>query len=442
MESSNIYTTYVFTQLKRIIIVLFGFGLLLGNPIFLYVAVAFALVIIFDSASFFFITIHANTHFSGSAVRRGADVKITTDISFSRGIGIVKFFLQLPESFEIIDGTNYRLFFVLPWSQRVQNVITVNARKRGEYEIQPAIVEIISIWGEFERKELTSNNIFKIAVRPHQHLIKRLKEIKTVGKKPYPENSIVFLGIRSNSFKELRGYRSGDLMRWINWHVSAKALSSSASQLPLVNEYEVEGKKVVWIFVDNSVIGAVGSEVENVFEYFLDAALSTALYFISRGYKVGLSIFASNILIRSDTGVGQTAKILKEFVKAEYIAQKGDLVRAVESVKPFLVSERPLCFFLTRPEVDTDETQRAIRRLRAILGYWSKVYLLAVNWVHFHPEQSSYDAFVSQIMETNIKNALITTKKSGATPILWNPKKQHFGELLSRVIAVSTFTKY
>src|SRR3989344_1283002 len=387
----NFYTTRVFIQLKRVIVVLFGLGLLFGNTPFLYLATAFGLLILFDAFSFLFATATAATEISTSTVMRGDTIEITSDIKLRGGFGIAKFLITLPSEFEIVAGTNYRVMPVFYRMSSVHNSITLKCRKRGEYSIPQPRIEMASIWGEFGKITMPVGTPFTIKVRPQQHLIKRLKEIKTKARKPYPENSIISLGIRSNIFKELREYQPGDSMRRINWHASAKALSAGTVRRPLVNEYEVEGKKVVWVFIDNSALAAVGTDIENVFEYFLDGALSTISYFISRGYAVGVSIFASNILIRPDTGAGQISKVLREFLRAEYVTQKLDLVRAIESVKPFLAAERPLCFIFTRPEANIDETRAAIRRLPVILGRYSRAYLVAIDWTSFHPKRSIYD---------------------------------------------------
>lgn len=416
---------------------LLGLGLLLANPAILYVAAAFAIVFLGEAAATALVRVSAESSVSATSLCRGDHFFVDTTIELGSGWGTAFVHFPMPKGTVLQTGNNLRVLPLLPWPRRISSRVEAVAGARGEFLVPQPSMKVVSVWGNFTRTAGPSATPFKLAVRPRHHLIKRFRELRTLGRTPLPDNSIAFTGVRSDSFKELREYRPGDRARRVNWRASAKALSSDLPRLPLVNEYEVEGKKVVWVFVDGSSHAAVGTSDENAFEYFLDATLSIASYFISRGYKVGASIFASGVLVRSDSGSGHIAKLMREFVRAEAAPHPERLAFAVESARPFLMADRPLCFLMTRPEADLKGVGEAVRRLRAVVGRRAKVYVVAVRWPSFHPPVTGQDRFAAKAMDALVLDSLRAVRSAGATPVLWDPRTQRFGELMSRVAASS-----
>jgi len=54
----------------------------------------------------------------------------------------------------------------------------------------------------------------------------------------------------------------------------------------VVNEFEKEGKKSVWIFLDTSKIMSFGSNIKNVKEYSVEAVNSLSDYYIKHNCSV------------------------------------------------------------------------------------------------------------------------------------------------------------
>jgi uncharacterized protein (DUF58 family) len=414
---------------------LLALGLLSGSPCLVYAAAAFALLVATDILSIAFASSRIELRLSSASLPRGGEFQVTADFEFGGGLGLVYVHIPLPKEFILKTGNNFQVLVLLPWKRKKSCRMCVAAVRRGEYFVGPSLMKVVSLCRGFSRALNSSTGALKLSVWPRHHLIKRFREHRAFGETPLPDNSFAFLGMRSNSIKGLRGYRPGDGARMVNWRASAKAFSRGADRAPLVNEYEVEGKKVVWLFIDSSSSAAVGTHDENILEYYLEAALSITSYFISRGYKVGMSIFANEVLVRSDSGKGQVARVLREFVRVKPAARPEKLVYAVESVRPFIAVDRPLCFILTRPEVDSGGTLDAIRRLRAILGARSAVCLVAVKWTGWHPQETTDEVFAAKAMDAKIERAFGTVRAAGALPILWDPAAQLFGELLVRIAA-------
>lgn len=415
--------------------VLLASGLLAGSPALVYAAAAFALITAADIASITFASGRIWMRLSSASLPRGGEFQVAADLEFGGGLGLVYVYIPLPKEFILKTGNNFQVLLLLPWKRKKSCQVCMTAARRGEYPVGPPLMKVVSLCRGFSRALGCSDGALKISVWPRHQLIKRFREQRVFGTTPLPDNSFAFLGMRSNSIKGLREYRPGDGARLVNWRASAKAFSRCADRAPLVNEYEVEGRKAVWLFIDSSPSAAVGTREENSFEYYLEAALSITSCFISRGYRVGMTIFGNEVLVRPDSGKGQIARVLREFVGAKPAVHPEKLVCAVESVKAFLAVDRPLCFILTRPEVDSGGTLDAIRRLRAILGRRSSVCLVAVKWTGWHPRETPDEVFAAKAMDAKVEGAFGPVRAAGAFPILWDSRAQRFGELLALVAA-------
>jgi len=81
---------------------------------------------------------------------------------------------------------------------------------------------------------------------------------------PFPINDMAKIGVATTDFREIRNYVYGDPIKNINWKATAR--SSSPEMWPLTNEYEVEGKKTVWLFLDTAGELEIGTNINNAFD--------------------------------------------------------------------------------------------------------------------------------------------------------------------------------
>ncbi len=117
-----------------------------------------------------------------------------------------------------------------------------------------------------------------------------MRDPRLLSKMPTPMGAQSRLGMKTNDFMDIRPYSHGDPYRSINWKATAK-LSGLGQARPLVNEYEKEGKKTVYIFVDAGSWMSLGSSVDNVFEYALQAASGISRFYLERDMKVGVYVY-------------------------------------------------------------------------------------------------------------------------------------------------------
>ncbi len=119
---------------------------------------------------------------------------------------------------------------------------------------------------------------------------------------------------------------------------------------PLVNEYEKEGKKTVYIFVDAGSWMSLGSSVDNVFEYALQAASGISRFYLERDMKVGVYVYHGDSSVLPDTGKKQAFNITNSLLKAQIdstVTEHSTLKKAVLECQGHLAGVNPLFIILT-----------------------------------------------------------------------------------------------
>ncbi len=116
----------------------------------------------------------------------------------------------------------------------------------------------------------TGDAAVEITVVPRTRAIRRVNQIMGRAHTRNPNDGIAAAGVATTDFSELHPYQPGDPMRIVNWKASARN-SNSANPL-LVNEYEPEGRKAVWIFMDGADYMDVGTTLSALVDSALEAA--------------------------------------------------------------------------------------------------------------------------------------------------------------------------
>ena len=133
-----------------------------------------------------------------------------------------------------------------------------------------------------------------LVVRPRTLDIRRIRNLKSITNLPMPLGAMHRTGISTTDFQEIRKYTFGDTFKSINWKATAK-MAHRPGWVPQVNEYEKEGKKTVWLFIDGSkAMGQLGTTISNPFEFALLAANDLTNYYLERNCLVGLYLFSRN----------------------------------------------------------------------------------------------------------------------------------------------------
>lgn len=233
-----------------------------------------------------------------SVERGGKDIKVNVDdkvqdtlkVCITDGPGIVTISDTLPMSFALEEGNNFRAIWKGLNKKTVEISYNAQCAKRGYFDIRQVNYEVrhplqitANVLGVLSAKR-------SIIVQPHPLFVRKIRNHKSISRIPMPMDARFRFGIPTTDFKEIRDYETGDNYRAINWKASAKHLSRSNPRF-LINDYEKEGKKVVWIFLDSAIHMALGTTVNNTMEYAIRAALGFTNFYLERDCRVGFCVY-------------------------------------------------------------------------------------------------------------------------------------------------------
>ncbi len=166
--------------------------------------------------------------------------------------------------------------------------------------------------------------------------VRKVKTKRVFAKTSLPDVDVSKIGVPGTDFREIRSYRPGDPIKFINWKASARKGEV------LVNEFEVEGKRTVWFVVNTSAHEFFEREyLENA----LSAAASLCHYFVRRGHKVALTLTGDRTTIYPDVGRRQFYRVVRELT----VAEKGesDPLDSVMESKKMMMYHMPYVIYIT-----------------------------------------------------------------------------------------------
>jgi len=416
-------------------------------------------------------------------------IEISRRVKISNGIGLVTFGEQIPPSFELVSGSNFKV--VWKGFRDLEDVLTykIKCTMRGVYYLD------VLNWEERHPLNLTPTQIgvFEInqmlTVRPRPFHIKRIRQQKAFSRMPMPTEAKIKTGIPTTDFREIREYTFGDPYKHINWKATSRI--SSQRKPPQVNEFEREGRKIVWIFLNSAKRMALGTTLHNSFEYAVQAVLGLSQFYLSKGCKVGLSIYnddkseiytderfrslyhwkelklimpdiastqnlerherrkelieempivhSTEEFILPDLGRRQQYKITKKMLNTDISEGNYNLRQAIKKCRRYILGSSPLFIIVTM--IDEKKVGPLVDGLRELQKYVRKtrierpsILLLHVSGYNIVTRTESKE-ITSELLELEEISILRTLRGFGVRVVHWNPKKQSFNKvLLSQVI--------
>ena len=301
---------------------------------------------------------------SAEDVRAGDAVDVTIDVTNEGPAGAVALHDKVPDAFLMAEGTNFTAAW-LPEGGRARVRYRLRAPRRGAHEIgalsatafDPLFLQTANV----SATEATS----ELVAHPRQPSLPRIRTGAAWGRTHLPGGDKATRGILTNDFRELRPYARGDPLKSVNWKATARQSREELSLI--VNDYEVEGKKVVWLFADASAYTVGGTTLENAFDEIAAATLSVAGHYLDLGHRVGLTLWGSGAprILYADSGDLQERRIAAALATAEPGEPGEGIHAAVEATKGFLSREKPLLFVFTLAGRDR-ELPRALVTARAL----------------------------------------------------------------------------
>lgn len=373
------------------------------------------------------ITIEAPT-----SARAGDTVRFRAEITLTGPPGLVFVQVHVPPEFDLVTGTNVHVIDK-PRGHHVEQLgFTVRAAKRGQFLVGTADVAAASPTGLRVARSEALGTPRDLEVHPRIVPVRRLRSLRGTAVTIAPDEDVARVGIQTNDFRELREYRWGDPPRAVNWKATARL--AGVRTHPLVNEYEVEGRKAVWFFLDAGRHMAVGTSVENGFEVAIAAVSGLALAYLDRGYRVGLYAYNTpgSEPLYPDVGTKQFLKVQRLLARLEPGPGDEGPLQAMMRARRWLVTSSPLVVFVTRTEVATDHLEEAVRRVQAMTpGRKSPVLIIEPQAFHLVPGDvatSSTARLLSELARPRHQRL----RQLGATVVPWNPEREPLERLLFR----------
>ena len=266
----------------------------------------------------------------------GDGLDVNRQIEAGRGIGPLYVYDLLPPEAEVIRGNNLRVIWKRPGVRTYDLSYRISWPKRGVYTLEETAWEAEAPLGLHQRIHGSAGPSLEISVVPRTQAIRKVNEIRGRAHSRNPWEDVALVGVSSTDFTEVRPYTPGDPMRWINWKASAR--SSGSAEPLLVNQYEPEGRKAVWIFLDGADYMDVGSTLSALADQAAEATGSIAQYYLTRGYTLGAYIYNSQSdILTPEVGQRQFRRLTNMLTRLKPGEAEQDLLQAVESCKGFPV---------------------------------------------------------------------------------------------------------
>jgi uncharacterized protein (DUF58 family) len=262
----------------------------------------------------------------------------------------------------------------------------------------------------------------------------QIRSLPSIAITPYPLADIPRVGIPSTDFREIRSYVTGDPMKNINW----KATARRNTAVPLVNEYEKEGKKAVLLFLDAGATMNLGNSLESLLEYAVEATGNLLLYSVHRGYRVGVAInHTPPRFFYPESGRRQTVLILPVLNQLKPDSRTVPLTDTIETFHNHILNFDPLSIIITSLDGDTQNTlPDSLRKLKMYYSRRRRFPILVVNITarDMMPQPNGYESSIPALMNLWARPRVREISSTGVTVATWNPKRETFRALMSRQV--------
>lgn len=373
----------------------------------------------------------------------------TIEISVNSGIGIVIICDKLPANFELVDGSNIKILWkgFKPKAEKI--FYSIKCKAVGTYQLDCISLESRHFLHLREPIDETIADEQILEVKPRILDLKKLRNTTAASRIPLPLGAVSKIGIPTLEFKELKQYNPGDPFKYINWKATARNVCRGSTQ-PIINEYEKEGRKAVWIFLDNSDVMQFGTNIKNATNCSLEAVNGLADYYIKQNNIVALCTYNhADHFIYPGAGKKQYIKILKCILKMNVVVNKPkapdektnfpalSLKDAIIRYKGYISGSRPLCVIVTRFTKDSaNGLFEGIKEMSKYTGIvHGKLSIMVINISGYNllsVEQA--EGIGAKFLES--RNNFLTCKiKSGVIWVDWDSAKSSFTKaLLEQVV--------
>jgi len=244
----------------------------------------------------------------------GELLNISVDVSIESGFGPVFICDALHGSFDLVEGSNFHILWKGAASKRFKFNYKIRCNSSGTYSLNVTKWRAKHPVCDYSENGICRNDL-SIQIVPRLLELHKIRGLSAKCRVPMPQGALSMLGMTTHEFKEVRMYYPGDPFKSINWKVTSRNLFRGKIH-PVVNEFEKEGKKSVYIFLDTSPTMNYGTKSKNVIEYSVEAVNGFADHYLGQNCMVSLISFGSKeIVVPAGGGKKQYHRILGELMK-------------------------------------------------------------------------------------------------------------------------------
>lgn len=305
--------------------------------IFLGISTSIAVILLFDAAILLLMLVD-NWRLQNNRVEITREVPPRLSIARDNPIQLRVKSQKSPAIVEVCDYypggfgvSNSKLRAGIPANSQDELTYTVHPTQRGEFAWGDIQVRQLGAWGlTWNDRKIPQS--FKIKVYPDLMGLRSLS-IRLTLQSSGSIRKLRNMGI-GTEFAELRNYRIGDDLRFIDWKATARRSSTYGNSPPLVRVLEPEQEQTLMILLDRGRL--MTARVQNLqrFDWGLNAALSLALAGLHRGDKVGVGVFDRQIhtWIPPERGQNQLNHLIDRLTPIQPVLMESDYLSAVTKV--------------------------------------------------------------------------------------------------------------
>lgn len=351
-------------------------GVALGNFVLLVVA-AFPLLLLVAATERDPEAPRIERRITGTRIRKGDDADVEIEVDLPPGLAFVEVRQPLPPEFVLTGGSNVHVLSCRPRERRrVSFHVRVRPTARGRVALPPVQFERVGLLGLEAPIAGEACGAAALDVVARTTGLAAGNARRGISRPAASAFDVSRLGAEGTEYKELRRYQWGDPPKHINWKATVRRMTPGARVTPLVNEYEREGKRTVFVLLDASERLDVGTSATTAFDHAVEAASGVAAHYLSRGYRVGAYAFNARRdgnrraaePVYPDVGAAHGERIRSALENARPGAVDEGLSAAVERCHGFLRQGFPLVVVVTRVVEPADALVEGVRRVRALLA--------------------------------------------------------------------------
>jgi len=295
--------------------------------------------------------------------------------------------------------------------------------RQGRHEIGPMKVRVWDANAMEEAFDVLPGDAMFVKTETKRKDMRALRNRRSIMILPMPVGHLSTMGAETTDFKEIREYRRGEGFRRVNWKASARRQRDGDFK-PYVNDYEHEGRRKVWVFLDCGKHMNVGSEQRNALEQAGNLTRTISDLYLATDCLVGLVLFHAEGVLLPDNGRRQKALIARTLYELDPGSSSSTMTEMIRGLKGHLRGGNPLYLVITSiSETNVLALSSDLKELKGIGGKRSQVIVFNVRGFELSTNDE-LEKLAGRFMHLNQTIELDKMRRDGWAIVDWDPRDQ------------------